>query len=131
MIIPFTVLSILSTFFFVDVSNTAEQANLPFNEKVRQLDLPGMVIFVPLIVCLILALQLGGTIYPWSNARIIVLFILFGVLAILFAYQQWRAKTTATISAKLLGERTVTSGMLFMFATSGALWVFSYYVRHH
>jgi MFS family permease len=127
-IIPFVVIMLISTFLFVDVSNTAEQANLPTAEKIKQLDLPGMMIFTPLIVSFTLALQWGGTEYAWRDGRIIALLVIAGVFTIIFAIQQWRMKETATLSPPLLKERTVTFGCLFMFTTSGSGYVIDFYV---
>ncbi|KAL4812088.1 MFS general substrate transporter [Aspergillus spinulosporus] len=44
---------------------------------VRGLDPLGTMVFVPAVICLLLALQWGGVEYPWSNGRIIALFVLF------------------------------------------------------
>src|ERR1700760_1547865 len=52
--------------------------------KLKQLDPLGNLVFFPGIVCLVLALQWGGTTYSWRNARIIVLLILCGVLCLAF-----------------------------------------------
>lgn len=41
-----------------------------------ELDPIGTVIFVPVIVCLLLALQWGGVTYDWSNGCIIALFVI-------------------------------------------------------
>ena len=41
-------------------------AKAPLSEKVKQLDIPGTTLLVPGIVCLLLALQLGGQNYPVS-----------------------------------------------------------------
>ena len=49
-------------------------------ENIRQLDPIGTAVFLPAIVCLLLALQWGGTTYNWANARIIALLVLSGLL---------------------------------------------------
>jgi hypothetical protein len=59
--------------------------------RAGQLDLPGTAIFMPAIICLLLALQWGGSKYEWSDVRIITLFVLFGILIIGFiGIQIWK-----------------------------------------
>lgn len=53
-------------------------------QTIKSLDPLGTMVFVPSIVCLLLALQWGGVQYPWSNGRIIALFVLFGIGVIIF-----------------------------------------------
>jgi len=56
-----------------------------------QLDLLGTLFFMPAVVSLLLALQWGGSKYAWSNGRIIGLFVVFGVLIIVFVgIQIWK-----------------------------------------
>ncbi|THC87920.1 hypothetical protein EYZ11_012633 [Aspergillus tanneri] len=67
-----------------------------FRERVNQFDPLGIFLFLPAMVCLILALQLGGTKYSWSSGRIIALFSLFGVLTTAFiAVQVWEQETAS------------------------------------
>lgn len=48
------------------------------------LDLLGFALFAPALNMLLLACQYGGTIYPWSNSRIIGLFCGSGAMLIVF-----------------------------------------------
>lgn len=51
--------------------------------------------------------------YPWNNVRIIILFVLSGVLAIAFAaFQIWR-KDDATIPPRIILQRSIASGTVF------------------
>jgi hypothetical protein len=87
-----------------------------------------MVLFVPLVVCLISALQWGGTVYAWGDVRLIVLLVVAGLLAVGFTAQQNYAGENATLPLKLFRSRTLVFGMIFIFSTSGTLYVFTYYV---
>jgi hypothetical protein len=76
---------------FFKAPERKEIATLTWNERLGQLDLPGTAVFMPAIVCLLLALQWGGSKYEWSDGRIIALFVLFGVLIIIFiGVQLWK-----------------------------------------
>src|SRR2546421_1960587 len=55
--------------FFILKAPPPKNANLTFKERVAQLDILGTSIFVPCMVCLLLALQWGGSTYQWSNGR--------------------------------------------------------------
>lgn len=49
-----------------------------------KLDPFGTLVFIPGIVCLLLALQWGGLKYDWSNSRIVALLVIFGVCMFAF-----------------------------------------------
>lgn len=53
-------------------------------QTMKSLDPLGTMVFVPSIVCLLLALQWGGLKYSWSNGRIIALFVLFVIGVVIF-----------------------------------------------
>jgi hypothetical protein len=94
----------------------------------QRLDFPSFAIFLVSIVCLLIALQWGGTKYHWTNARIIVLFILFGVLLGLFSAMQIRSKDDGLIPLKIITRRSMAFGMLYSFCTSGGGFILQYYV---
>ena len=55
-----------------------------------RLDPIGTILFVPSVVCLLLALQWGGTTYAWNNGRIIALLVIFCAALLAFvAVQIW------------------------------------------
>lgn len=70
----------------------AVKAELPPNTKLRQLDLPGAVALISSVVCLMLALQWGGIVYAWSNARVYGCLIGFSSTLIVFIAMQWKDK---------------------------------------
>ncbi|KAK7556111.1 hypothetical protein IWX92DRAFT_400641 [Phyllosticta citricarpa] len=104
-------------------------AGLTLKEKIVQLDPLGQFLFMPSIICLILALQWGGNDYAWSNWRIIFLFCIFGVLILAFIGVQLRNKNdTATIAPRIVSNRTVAGALWFTFCNSSCMFVFVYYL---
>lgn len=64
--------------------------------------------------CLVLALEWGGTTYSWRSSQIIGLFVGFGLLLAVFFLIQWTLGDRATIPLKLLTQRTILSGSLYL-----------------
>lgn len=105
----------------------AEKA-IPWRERAHQLDLGGTALFVVDIVVCLLALQWGGSKYPWSNWRIILCLVLFGVLTIVFIITQYYMKEFATIPFKIISQRSVAAACWFSFALGAAFFVLIYWV---
>src|SRR3981189_1597991 len=84
-------------------------ASLGWKERVKEFDLYGTIVFIPAIICLLLALQWGGTQYPWGSGRIIALFVVFGVLiAIFIVIQVWK-QDSATIPPSIMKKRSMAA----------------------
>jgi hypothetical protein len=97
-------------------------------EQLRKLDPWGTMVFLPGIVCLLLALQWGGTTYAWENARIIVLFILAFLLLAVFMVIQFKSGDYATIPIRIIEQRSVASATYMSFIAPGAMFVIIYFV---
>ncbi|GAB1197136.1 hypothetical protein APSETT444_006426 [Aspergillus pseudonomiae] len=78
-----------------------------FKNQMGQLDFPGTVLFMPSIICVLLALQWGGTMYAWNSARIIALFVVFGVLLIAFCGVQLWQQDKATVPPRLVKNQNL------------------------
>lgn len=83
---------------FFTPPDRAAIATMGWKERVKQFDLYGTAVFIPAIICLLLALQWGGTKYAWKDGKIIALFVIFGVLISIFAVIQFWKQETATVS---------------------------------
>ncbi|KAH7490560.1 Efflux pump [Fusarium oxysporum f. sp. matthiolae] len=99
-----------------------------FLQVLKLLDPIGTAVFIPSIICLLLALQWGGVKYQWSNARIVVLFVMFGVLLIGFVTIQLIMKDDATVPSRIAGNRTIASAALFGFCIGGSFFILTYYI---
>lgn len=113
------------------IKQTAPPSNaaLGLKSKLIQLDPLGNLFFVPGIVCLLLALQWGGSTYAWSNARIIALLVLAIILVAAFiVVQVWNRNNTATVPLRVIKQRTVAGAFWFTFCTSAAMLAMVYYL---
>ncbi|CAJ2509012.1 Uu.00g140380.m01.CDS01 [Anthostomella pinea] len=91
------------------------------SRQLIRLDPLGTLLFLPAVVCFLLALQWGGTSYPWNSARVIALFVLAGVLIISFVLvQAWR-KEDATTPPRIITQRSIACGALYAMCVGGGL----------
>lgn len=89
-------------------------AGKSFREKMLQLDPLGTIIFLPSIICLLIALQWGGSTYAWSSGRIIALLTVFAVLLVTFCVLQVvRPVDRVTIPIHILKNRSMIGGMWY------------------
>ncbi|KAL3470057.1 major facilitator superfamily domain-containing protein [Aspergillus californicus] len=97
-------------------------------KQLLELDIVGLVLFIPGLISLLLVLQWGGAEYPWTNWRIIVLLAVFGALMLAFAAVQYWQQDRATIPPGLIASRDVWGPIMFAFCLTGSVVVFSYYL---
>ena len=102
--------------------------NLTPKQKILQLDPLGTLFLLPCLICLLLALQWGGTSLAWSNGKIIALLVLFALLAISFITVQIFRQKTAQIPAAIVRNRSMLAGGLFIFALAGSMMLMVYYI---
>ncbi|KAK4192337.1 putative efflux system protein [Podospora australis] len=113
--------------FFPDPKRKA-QKDETLRERIMQFDPWGTLVFMPAIICLLLALQWGGTTYAWSNWRIILLFVFFGILIIIFVFDQWKQGDAATVPPRIFLKRSVWSSGFFIACIGGAFLGSIYYL---
>lgn len=126
--LPIGGLSIAVLLLILRLPSKTEFSGTPVLARIRQLDLIGATLLVPAIICLLLALQWGGNKYPWSNSRIIGLFIGFGLMIILFSVSQIYLGEKATLPPHILKKRTVLSAILYALFFGGSFFLLVYYV---
>ncbi|KAH8897115.1 MFS transporter [Thozetella sp. PMI_491] len=125
--LPFGVIAVVLLVLFVPNEKGA-QPRVPWREQIKMFDLPGLLFFVPCIVSLLLAMQWGGSKYPWKDWRIIALWVVFGILAVIFcAIQLWQ-KERATIPLHILRNKNILGSVWYGACISGALFIYSYYL---
>lgn len=83
---------------------------------------------MPWVISLLLALQWGGSKYAWGSWRIILLLTLFGVLLVLWVVVQVREGDKATVPVKIISQRSMASGVWYMFCTFSNFFIIVYYI---
>ncbi|OIW24937.1 MFS general substrate transporter [Coniochaeta ligniaria NRRL 30616] len=94
----------------------------------QQLDILGTIVFIPSIICILLALQWGGSTYAWSNGRIIALFVVFGVLMACFVLIQAWQQENATVPPRIFKNRNVWGGGIFTFSLGASFFALVYFL---
>ena len=97
-------------------------------EHLRGLDPLGTVLFAGSIISLLIALQWGGTTYPWSDGRIVALLVVFGVLFVAFVGAQFYLKEHATVPPRVVRQRSIAAGFVFSLCVGGSLMLLVYYL---
>ncbi|KAF7547878.1 hypothetical protein G7046_g8874 [Stylonectria norvegica] len=106
-------------FFLLHVPHKSRDETL--KRQFIRMDPIGTALFLPGIVCFILALQWGGATYPWNDGRVIALFVLAGVLVLAFiGVQIWRQED-ATIPPRIMKQRSVACGVVYAMCIGGGL----------
>lgn len=93
-----------------------------------RLDPLGTLFFVPSIVCLLIALEWGGSVYRWQDPRIIALLVVFAVLLVAFAAVQTFLPKTATVPPRVIRQRSILCGAIFMLAIAGSMMMTIYFL---
>ncbi|KAH0842268.1 hypothetical protein AYO21_00113 [Fonsecaea monophora] len=99
-----------------------------WQDYVLRFDPIGTILFPPSIICLLLALQWGGTTYKWSDGRIIALLVMFGVLLLGFGIVQPFMGDNATLNKKVLASRHTACATLYTLCVSSSFFVMAYFI---
>ncbi len=147
--LPIGAITILGIAVFFKSPPRTSENSIGFWERSKQFDPVGTVLFIPCIICLLLALQWGGTRYPWSDGthshflsdirriveadlsftgKIIALFVVFGLLAIAFGAVQFWKQDNATVPPRILKKRSIAFGSWFALCLGGSFFVLIYYI---
>ncbi|KAL7938470.1 MFS general substrate transporter [Trichoderma chlorosporum] len=108
--------------------NSEDTLNMTVMQRILEIDILGTAIFIPAIVCLILALQWGGSQYAWNNSKIIGLFVGFGLMiAIFIGIQIWKGDK-GTLPPRMFKNRNVLPAMLFSLFFGAGFFPLVYYL---
>ena len=113
------------------LKSSASYAGMPLQQRLAEIDFLGLTILLPGIVCLLLALEWGGSSYPWKNARIIALLAIAGLLVTAFIFAQSRSGSHATIPAHIIKKRSISLGCAVSSLLSGSYMLMAYYLPYY
>jgi MFS family permease len=126
--LPIGGVAIFGIVFFFRSPKRAIQNSVGFSERLKEFDPFGTAVFIPAVICLLLALEWGGTKYSFANGRIIALFVIFGILVVAFIGIQFWKGDTATVPPIIMNQRTMIGGSLFIFCFGASFFLFIYFI---
>ncbi|KAF2003436.1 MFS general substrate transporter [Amniculicola lignicola CBS 123094] len=126
--LPFGALTAAFIIPFLQVKTRGVKLDLPWKQQLQKFDLYGTALFLPAIICLLLALQWGGSKFAWKSAEIIALLVLFGALIIGFIAIQFWKQEDATVPPRIFKNRNVWGSALFGSMLGAAFFIMVYYL---
>ena len=126
--LPFGAVAAATVAFFFKTPDRKD-SKLNFKQKIAEIDLLGCFFLICAIVCLLLALQWGGSVYPWSDSKVWGCILGFGLILLIFLYIQFKRGDRATIPPRiLLRQRTVLASAWFSCFLAMALYVHIFFL---
>lgn len=115
---------------FVEIPDQAKKPSIKsaMDTILHKLDLVGFVLFAPAAIQLLLALEYGGSKYPWGSATVIGLFCGAAGTFALFLYWEYRHGDRAMIPLSMVAKRTVWSSCLVMVSLFAMVLSAAYYL---
>ncbi|KAK2745271.1 hypothetical protein FQN57_003966 [Myotisia sp. PD_48] len=126
--LPIGAISMVIIQFFFKAPPASRPVKASGREKLLQMDLVGTAIIMAAVICILLAMQWGGTTKPWSDSTVIGTLVGFGLLVIVFIVNEWWMGDRALLQPRLLKNRTIATSCLYLFFFVGPTFVFIYYL---
>lgn len=108
--------------------------NMSIIEKFKCYDNLGTLLSVAGLFCAVMAVNFGGTLYPWGSGQIIALFVVAGILLIAFGLQQ-SFNFMTNFESRILPAQLITQKepvLLFvLMAANNCASMISMVSRHH
>ena len=125
--IPIVIVATTGIIIFMSVHQPSNPMKSSL-EQLSNLDYIGPLLFVPAIVCLLLALQFGSTTHAWLSHRVVGLFCSFGLIILSWIYTQYRLGERATVPLRIFRQRTILFASVFAFCCGAGFNILSYYI---
>lgn len=123
--------AMVAIFFFLHIDRVDNPDQETWYARVLKLDLLGTAMLIPAIICLLLALQWGGTEYAWNSSVIIGLFVGSVLMAAVFVgIQIWKGDK-GTLPPRLFKSRDMLCAMLFACFFGASFFPLVYYLCEH
>ncbi|PYH81304.1 DHA14-like major facilitator [Aspergillus uvarum CBS 121591] len=126
--LPIGGVAVMLIVIFFTAPQRSAITDMSWGDRLKQFDFLGSLVFMPAVICVLLALQWGGTSYPWSNWRNILLLVLFGVLVLCWLLLQYFKGDSATVPPRLVAQRSVAAALWFNFCMGSFFLILVYYV---
>ncbi|KAG5983566.1 hypothetical protein E4U55_007808 [Claviceps digitariae] len=121
--VPLGVITAVIVTFFVTTPVDPAYASWTIKEKLVFAKIPDILILVAALVCLVLGLQWGGTVYAWTDGRVIALLVLFAVLMTSFMVAQVVLPKSRTVPTAIAKNRDIWFASVFAVCSAGAMFV--------
>lgn len=114
--------------FFFQTPKRHVRMQATWKEKILQLDLSGTFLLTCAVVCIILALQWGGTTKSWGSADVIGTLVGFFLILGAFAVNEYFIGGRALFSPNIIKKKTIIIMCLFVCFAAGAFFTWLYYL---
>ncbi|ORY16260.1 major facilitator superfamily domain-containing protein [Clohesyomyces aquaticus] len=126
--LPFGALTAAFIIPFFSVPRRGKKNEGTWREQLEKFDIYGTIVFLPCIVCLLLALTWGGSKYAWNSGTIIALLVVFAILAIAFVGIQFWRQENSTVPPRIFANRNVWGSAWFGAMVGASFFVMVYYL---
>lgn len=113
---------------YLKIHRANNPENLSVLARISKLDLIGTTILIPAVVCLLLALQWGGTTYPWNSAKVIGLLVGSILLFILFIASQIILGDKGILPPRFFKDRNTILAYIFAFLFGAGFFALIFYL---
>ncbi|RDW58281.1 putative HC-toxin efflux carrier TOXA [Coleophoma crateriformis] len=125
--VPIGGISLAGLLIFLPASTPPDEIKGTFQQNLWKFDPVGNIVLAPGLICLLLALQWGGTKYPWSDTRCIALLVVGSVLLLAFVGVQW-VQENGTIPFRIIRQRSIAAGVFISLGLGAALIIPTFYL---
>ncbi|KAI9649032.1 hypothetical protein NHQ30_001599 [Ciborinia camelliae] len=126
--LPIGVIAITVIAIYLKIHRANNPENLSILTRIQKLDLIGTAILIPAVICLLLALQWGGTTYPWKSSKIIGLLVGSTLLFILFIASQIILGDKGILPPRFFKDRNTLLAYVFSFLFGAGFFALIFYL---
>ena len=88
----------------------------------------GNLLLTPGVICVLLAVQWGGTKFPWSDRRVIALLVVGSAFLLAFAVVQIWIGENGTVPPRIVSQRSIASGVIVNLGLGAPVIIASFYL---
>ncbi|KAI1390801.1 putative MFS transporter [Hypoxylon trugodes] len=112
--------TMLLVLFFFKTPAHSRVAKAKLSEIPFLFDIPGILILLGAMTCLLLVLEEGGVDRPWNSGFVIGLLVAFGVLMIILTLAEWKQGEKAMVVPRIMKRRSIIALGLFNLTAQGS-----------